>query len=340
MHAYVNEAFETIFQGHIRAHYLFRSAERLLGPAARSTVDMLAGRRFRSCLPYLMLRCDSRAAPAAMICELVGVLFYLHDDLLDGKTARYGSPTALGELGTGPSLATLSEGRQRLSHFLTDLSEDLATLWEDCVHGMLTQQIMRHSVHRTSSLRDYCCSSTARVDFVGDCWKYCGLLAENALFTQLIRNSYSHCAIAGQLRNDLRNTMERETLLGGQRYSDILDGRCTAVTILLRERAQRDELDDLMSRASTAAGRLSLGSDIEALLQRYEIRRTISLLVQYEAEIARMWARDLPIGHEERILWDAWLDRQFLTGVMHDYSSTDFQRGVEFTAAIEALSRV
>lgn len=180
-----------------------------------------------------------------------------------------------------------------------------------------------------------------RTAFVGRSWQHVLLCAGQDRAAAFVRLVYSWCAAAGQLRNDLRNTTSRESSGGGIPYSDVYDGRVTAVSGLLLQRVEGADrhwlLDHVWGRHPSAA---EAHHRLEGMVDGLGVRADVVAAVRRYAEQIRGALAASGLRDDVGIVWDAWITRQIEVGVYRDYSYTDssieaFHRAVTTLRAVQ-----
>lgn len=234
----VEQLFTALFYNYLWAEPSQAAFEAWLGAPFVHAVINTPHRKFKASLPWLSVTCNPAAALDCLCTEALSSLFYLLDDIYDGKSKRYGKQTAYGIYGAWGNRNTLNRAFNfdpKLAPIFQD-DPDRADLWLNSLNQIQTSEDERLTYYETLPLPGYRQQSIQRTSFLGKWWKRVALKAQDLELARVVETIYPLCADIGQIRNDLRNTESREEEEGGIRFSDFTDGRSTAVTILVRQR--------------------------------------------------------------------------------------------------------
>jgi geranylgeranyl pyrophosphate synthase len=210
-------------------------------------------------------------------------------------------------------------------------------LWDECLAEMTEGQSERQALTPEEFSWDrYVGAARRRTAFVGRAWVDALSAADQGQAAAFVTTAYPWCAEAGQLRNDLRNTTGRETLDGGVRYSDLGEGKVTAVSGLLWQRA--DDVDRRWLRKHVwGRGRPSAEAlvRVDRMVEHYAVISDVAVSTGRLVERIRAAIRTMDRPHA-RTVWDAWVTRQFEVGVHRAYGWGDASIPA-FEAAVAGL---
>ena len=300
------------------------------------TIGNIPFRKFKSAVPFLLTRSHPCALVPALAAELMFALFYLLDDLIDSRTHRYGRATAFGARGSAQIATAIMIGLTQIDEWLVSMhaSNNVRQAVKEGARALADEQVVRRG-SGSGNLGDYAEHSMRRTRFLGDLWTIAceesGCDAEAAL----IRRTYGACALAGQIKNDLRDirTTERE-----ERFRDIKDGVRNACVLRLLEIGHESECEWLTTRL-VAGGAVTAEDEGELtrLFSKHEVDRWARTQVQELSEqVLASIAAAADVSDARRVVLSEWVALQFTRGLdsVSDHSPTRVARLLEAVAEL------
>jgi geranylgeranyl pyrophosphate synthase len=340
--AIVEQAFSSIFYTVLWTPDYSDPARDWLGDPLVYTITHTPFRKFKAVLPWLFSASAEAVRLDCLCAELLSSLFYLYDDVLDQKQVRYGQKTAYSLFGSGGRDDCWERARAfdtpQAERFLQG-DQERRQLWAESLDQIQSYEDLRVQPQTGLSFSAYQEQSEKRTGFLGEWWQRVADRTGNAELGRVLREVYPTCAFTGQLRNDLRNTRVMEIYNGGTRFSDFIEGRVTAVTILVRERASiRDQrwINETIWQRQTALSDDEIRR-LDAICHKSgvlaEVAEKISCSIQRITERFEMSALD----DDVKALGLGWIFRQFHVGVTGHYQDSHPSAN-RFIQAIKRLS--
>lgn len=316
----VEHVFSALFYTQIWTADRSAALKNWLGEPLVHTVTNTPYRKYKASLPWLSLACEPSVVPDCLCAEVLFSLFYLLDDNYDQKTKRYGKDTSYGLYGERENRKSLDQAyhaEERLPFFQGD--REWADLWIGSLRQIEASEKQRMSHDETVSYAVYCEHSIERTSFLGKWWKRAALKAQDAELSRVIERIYSSCALIGQVRNDIRNTDEREESEGGVQFSDFIDGRMTAVTLLVRQHStgrDRSWLENVVWKHHNKKL-----TPYEKKMLQYLCKEVRQHLTKQIAEAVQNIEEEIERSHlseEVKAIWLGWVFRQLRADVTSD----------------------
>ncbi|MGH9722674.1 MAG: class 1 isoprenoid biosynthesis enzyme [Bryobacteraceae bacterium] len=278
------------------------------------TIRNIPFRKFKSAVPVLLTASHPRSIGPALAAELMFALFYLLDDLIDQRTHRYGKETALGASGPAQSATAIMVALTQIDEWLASMqaSDSVRRAVNEGARALADEQIKRRGTGALN-LDDYAEHSIRRTRFLGDLWTIACEESGCDAEASLIQRIYGTCALAGQVKNDLRDirTMEKE-----ERFRDVRDGVRTSCVLRLLEVAGKPEREWLSARLA-AGGSVTIEDEAELsrLFSEHDIDAWASSQVRALSEqiLATIDAAD--VCEAKRLVLSEWVALQFTSGL-------------------------
>jgi geranylgeranyl pyrophosphate synthase len=334
----VETVFSAVFYTYMWSSNIVRGIHKWLEEPLMYTVTTTPFRKFRAALPWLSTECRSESFLDSICAELLFALFYIYDDVLDHKTMRYGRPTSFGKFGAGSLLswhaAHTTEG---IGEYVLEGDKERIELWHETLSNISKCEHERTTRKNIIPLVDYCEHSISRTRFLGMWWERSAKSCKQAELSNLIAEVYPTCALAGQLRNDLRNIDDREKAGGGIQFSDFTEGKITAITLTTLNMACIKDRDWILDQVWGKYHKLS-DSVIDRLrricFDSGAVNMIKELLVSNITTIENA-VNDSQLHPAVKLLWQAWIYRQFRVNVTAEpsefsWSAKTFIEGVSY----------
>jgi geranylgeranyl pyrophosphate synthase len=281
------------------------------------TIRNIPYRKFKSAIPILLTASHPRSVVPALTAELMFALFYLLDDLIDQRMDRYGRETALGASGPARSAVSILLGLTQIDGWLVSVqaSDNVRRAVTEGARALADEQILRRGIG-ARNLEAYAKHSMRRTRFLGDLWTVACEESGCEAEASLIQCVYGACALAGQIKNDLRDvrTTEKE-----ERFRDIRDGVRNACVLRLLELADELERGWLTERLSN---RTSVTTEDEAelarLFSKHEIDSWASSQVRALSEQVLATIGGADISEAKKLVLSEWIALQFTSGLGAD----------------------
>jgi geranylgeranyl pyrophosphate synthase len=273
---------------------------------------------------YLLTGCDKRARQDALALASIWNLFYIHDDIEDNKTTRYGQKTALEIFGREDcrrtwekAISTIPKGKNALSN------KDREEYWLKTLNNIEQLQKKRH-LSGILDLDTYSEQSTERLLFIRKWWQRAAIASGDKVLANFISKHARLCSLSAQIRNDIKNTTQREGKQGGAIFSDFSDARSTFVTILTLERASLDEQNWI--RDNIWGSKKPLSKDeiagILSICQKYHVLDNLIGQLIKNIEIIEKAVDTSKLSKAQKAIWKAHIYRTYKTHVMQDDKNT------------------
>jgi 8-oxo-dGTP pyrophosphatase MutT (NUDIX family)/geranylgeranyl pyrophosphate synthase len=303
----VDRTFSALFYAHMEPVLRSTWPVDATSPVLFHTINNTPWRKFHGALPLLASGGDADALLPSLAAEVLFSFFYVCDDLLDGKTARYGAKTALGAFGSAAATDFVARFDRAFATYLGAWPDTSARRRiEANAAGWLAQLRHQQSERRrgtATTMEQYEAASAVRTAFLGQLWELAADAAGDAPLARLWREIYPLCAVIGQLKNDLRELDPASESYG----EDARTGTRTAVTMRLRE-----------SVAGTAV------SDELVLRCRALIAQVVDAV------------RGAAIDDDTRVIIESWLHLQFENELEERVAITD----VSPAAFLQSVARI
>jgi geranylgeranyl pyrophosphate synthase len=318
----VETAFKHVFFADIWSRVNKKALNTWLGKPIAYTIKNTPFRKFKAVLPWLSVERDEQLLIDCFCAELMFSWFYVIDDIADKKTLRYGTTTSYGVYGIETCLHTLDSGVNigQFGEMFLDGDSNRIELWQSLSSKLVELQNERLLI--TADAHDqYVSNSVKRTWFLADWWMHTATKRHDDDLREMIGSIYSYCALAGQLRNDLRNLTEREQDDGGIRFSDFSFGKATAVTMTVLDASNRSEYEWIIDCVWNQ--RRSLTSKEQEVL--YKICCSSGAIERVKSQILDLYILiettilSSNIREQLKIIWLGWAKRQFLIGVSMGY---------------------
>ncbi|HEY7127276.1 MAG TPA: hypothetical protein VH540_25310 [Ktedonobacterales bacterium] len=326
----VEMTFSQVFYAHLWTPDRARSVREWLGDPLIHAVERIPFRKFKASLPWLSLCCSPDVLWDCLCAELLFSLFSIMDDALDEKETRYGRQTSYGRFGKKRSMhswdAACKVGRKgkRL------LQEDPIRigLWQATLDQIDQSEKTRVEQDIHLPFSEYCRQSIRRTSFLGIWWEQGARNAGDTLLAEFIHSIYPLCAQAAQLKNDLRNADSVwETNCRGIPFSDFTDGRATAVTILVREKASATDYAWIQKHAWKQNLPLSKETieRLQAICQNSGVFDAVRTAIISTISNIEYLITNSSLSLSIKSLWLGWVLEQFSEGILtYQPSSEEF----------------
>lgn len=284
------------------------------GTSLQWTIRNIPFRKFKSAIPFLLTASDPRSIVPALTAELMFALFYLLDDVIDQRTHRYGRQTALGARGPAETATAIMVGLTQIDGWLALMQAS------DCICGVVKagsrelaeEQILRRGVG-ARTMEEYAGHSMRRTRFLGDLWA--AACQESACEAEavLVGRIYGMCALAGQIKNDLRDirTIDQE-----ERFRDIRDGVRNVCVLRLLNVADPRECERILRYLSDGA---MIDTDGEAELVRLFSKHCVDVWAINEvrslSERILAAVDEADIVAAKKCVLSEWVRMQFTSGL-------------------------
>jgi geranylgeranyl pyrophosphate synthase len=244
-------------------------------------------------------------------------LFYLLDDLIDERTHRYGRETAFGAAGPAHTATATMVGLTEIDEWLVSMhaSSNLRRIVSAGARVMADEQNRRRGTG-ANSLEEYAQHSMRRTQFLGDLWT--AACQESGCETEaaLVRHVYGLCALAGQIKNDLRDIRSTDA---DERFRDIRDGVRNSCILRLLHVADAWEREWITRRMSD---KRSQTRDDEAelvrLFSKHGIDAWASAEVRSLSEQILITFNKADISDAKKSVLSEWVALQFTSGLGRD----------------------
>lgn len=340
----VDQVFSSIFYSRLFPHLQKTWPQHPAREILFYTVQQTPWRKFKSCVPYLLNTCHPSAITLALLAEVLFSIFYIMDDLCDGKGRRYGRVTSYGAFGAFAGATFLLGAHHQTQIWLrqsSPISEDknlyerIKQLVTFCFERLCAAQLARQQAPLTQELSEYELRAVERTAFLGDLWgetcRATGHIAE----ARLIEKIYPSCAFIGQLKNDLRDIEERD----GCAFEDVARGVLTAPTIVLLERCSSPErhwfISEVWAKGPDRARECA--DNLHSLYQRHEVAKTIQAKCRNHLQMIQDAIRKSCISEDKQLVLRAWVRLQFEHGLLEE-SERDNVGKNKFIDAIARLT--
>lgn len=296
---------------------------RWLGKPFIYTVESIP-RQWPGSFIYLLTGCDKRARGDALALASIWNLFYIHDDVQDEKTMRYGQKTALEVYGRSDCCQTWKKAISVMPNGENALSnEDRRSYWLSTLRTIEKLQKKRHN-SAILDLETYSEQSTERLLFIRKWWQRAALATDDIILANFIAKYARLGAVSAQIRNDIKNTTPREGKQGGRICSDFSDARSTFVTILTFERASLKEQNWL--RDNIWGSKKALSEDeiatILAICQKNHVLDDLTNQLIKNIEIIENAVHKSKLSKTQKAIWKAHIYKTYKTHVIPDDKDT------------------
>lgn len=337
----VETIFSSLFYTHIWAPHPVDLVDDWLSEPLIYTVTHTPFRKFKAALPWLLSGCNRDILRDCLCAELIFSLFYVIDDLLDQKRLRYGKETAFGKFG-----ANINHSTWKQAHNLNEVairffegSNERMQLWKASLAEIESEEKFRADATGTINLSQYFDRSKKRTAFLGAWWELASKMAGCRDLMSVFSEIYPLCAVAGQVRNDLRNMSHREKILGGEQFSDFTDGRYTALTIQVLDMAASSDLGWIQRLIWGRGLPVSLTEAIrlEQICLGSGAVEIIKTIINNKVHSAEAIVAQSNLSDEVKAILSGWIFRQFRVGVTSHYNDS-CPDAVNFVAAAKSLA--
>jgi geranylgeranyl pyrophosphate synthase len=330
-----DRVFSTLFYSHLwpvlaKTWPSESASDRLLW-----TIRNIPFRKFKSAIPLLLTGSHRCSIAPALAAELVFALFYLLDDVIDQRTHRYGRKTALGAGGVAETATSIMLGLTAIDQWLASMqaSTSLRQTIREGARALADEQNFRRG-RGARSLEQYAEHSKRRTRFLGDLWAVACQESDCEAEASLIRRVYGTCALAGQIKNDLRDIRAAEP---EERFRDIRDGVRNACLLRLLEVTGEVDRGWLTGRLATRSP-LTIDDETELvrLFAEHEVDAWATSYVRaLGKEILASVDRADVVESKKRVLAE-WVTLQFMSGLdsISDDSPTRVRQFVEAVAEL------
>jgi geranylgeranyl pyrophosphate synthase len=188
----------------------------------------------------------------------------------------------------------------------------------------------------SSSMEEYAKHSMRRTQFLGDLWAAACEESRCETEASLVRHMYGTCALAGQIKNDLRDIRSTDT---EERFRDIRDGVRNSCVLRLLHVADAGE-HEWITRRLAAAGTLTTDDEAEfvRLFSKHDIDAWATAEVRSLSEQILTAFETADITDAKKSVLSEWVALQFTSGLGpdSDYSPTRVSR---FLNAVSELTQ-
>jgi geranylgeranyl pyrophosphate synthase len=334
----VDTAFSALFYNYLWTDRCSMEFGTWLGQPLIYTVTTTPFRKFRASLPWLSTECDENGSIDSICAEVLFALFYIYDDVLDRKNHRYGRRTSYGCFGER-TLASWNAAHkiEGIGKNVLGCDKDRIELWRETLEHIQEAEQIRVSQKEFPSLSEYCQQSIRRTEFLGLWWDRSVRACYRFNVAELIAAIYPLCALAGQLRNDLRNTENREFTSGGNPYSDFTDARITAITLATFNVVGKVDKSWIMQKVWGKGGcTIYMRRRLKQICVESGAINLVRELLVSHIELIQNHVKHSNVPSSVKKLWLGWVHRQFCSSVTVRWSDTS----PDSTAFIKAIGNL
>lgn len=276
------------------------------------------GKRLRPALVLLAAQLgpdpeDSAVESSAVVVELTHLASLYHDDVMDEAPMRRGVPSAQAAFGNSVAILAGDVLFARASIVVSRLGPRAVEL-----HARTFERLCQGQLHETMGPRVGVPSKEHYIQVLAD--KTGSLIAASAMYGVLsaggseelaatLANYGEHVGVAFQLADDVIDIMSDGSMTGKTPGTDLREGVDTMPILLLRERAEAGDLDEVGMEILRMLDEDNLDDDgklsvlVELLRGHQVVEETRRMALDWVTQ-AEEYLRDIPEGPVKTALMD------------------------------------